>query len=216
MTRRPDQPKIFHITHGQNLKGILADSCLWSDAQRIARRLDCEVVGMCQIKQRRLQELPVSCHKGTTVGEYVPFYFCPRSIMLYILNRGDHPGITYRGGQRSMLHLQADVNRVVRWAKGNGIRWAFSTRNAGAYYCKFYKSLANLDAINWTAIANIDFRDKAVKDGKQAEFLVHESLPWELVEKIGVMDNKVAERVEQIIAGANHRPTVRVEREWYF
>ncbi len=48
-------------------------------------------IGMSNIKQRRLQ-LPLRCHKGDSVGEYVPFYFCPRSVMLYLIYRANHPG----------------------------------------------------------------------------------------------------------------------------
>jgi len=40
---------------------------------------------MSTIKARRLYDLEVDCHPGTKVGEYVPFYFCPWSIMLYLL-----------------------------------------------------------------------------------------------------------------------------------
>lgn len=216
MSSLPDPLKVYHITHGKNLAGIIAEGCLWSDGQRTTRALPCELVGMSKIKQRRLTELPVPCHKGTRVGEYVPFNFCPRSIMLYILNQGNHPGITYRGGQRPILHLQADVRQVVKWARRKGIRWAFSTRNAGAQYCQFRNSLDKLDQIDWSAVAASDFRDSAVKDGKQAEFLVHERFPWELVEKIGVMDSAVFKRVQTIIADAKHRPAVCVERGWYF
>jgi hypothetical protein len=30
-------------------------------------------VGMTNIKQRRLTQIEVPCHPGTTVGQYVPF-----------------------------------------------------------------------------------------------------------------------------------------------
>ena len=70
---------------------------------------------MSTIKRRRL-ELPVDCHPGTSVGEFVPFYFCPRSIMLYLLIRGNHPELHYQGGQEPILHLVADLYEVVEWA----------------------------------------------------------------------------------------------------
>ena len=72
---------------------------------------------MSVIKARRLFELEVDCHPGTKVGEYVPFYFCPRSIMLYLFYRGNHPDLDYTGGQRPLVHLEADVHEVVEWAK---------------------------------------------------------------------------------------------------
>jgi hypothetical protein len=40
---------------------------------------------MSSIKRRRIEQLAVSCHPGTRVGDYVPFYFCPRSIMLFVI-----------------------------------------------------------------------------------------------------------------------------------
>ncbi|MCX6048724.1 MAG: DUF4433 domain-containing protein [Chloroflexi bacterium] len=103
----PPNPKIYHITHVTNLTNIIAGKGLVSDAKRIASGLTFSLVGMSTIKQRRLTEIEVSCHPGTKVGQYVPFYFCPRSIMLYILHKGNHPDVSYKGGQRSMVHLQA-------------------------------------------------------------------------------------------------------------
>ncbi len=84
----PSRPKIYHITHVDNLAGIAASGELISDAKRIASGLTCLLVGMSNIKKRRLEEIEVTCHPGTTVGQYVPHYFCPRSIMLYILHMG--------------------------------------------------------------------------------------------------------------------------------
>ena len=103
-------------------------------------------IGMTEIKRRRLYEIAVSCHPGTTVGEYVPFYFCPRSIMLYIISMGNHPDIAhYRGGPGPIVHLQVDLESAVKWANQQKIRWAFSDRNAGSYLADFYNSLNDLD-----------------------------------------------------------------------
>lgn len=95
----PQRPKIYHITHINNLPSVV-DAVLWSDADRVRQGLNCEVIGMNEIKRRRLEELNVDCHPDTKVGDYVPFYFCPRSIMLYLLHMGNHPDLSYLGGQR--------------------------------------------------------------------------------------------------------------------
>src|SRR6266508_1137519 len=94
----PVQPKIYHITHVNNLPGILQWDRLWSDAKRIELGLECDIVGISEIKRRRLEELDVKCHPGTKVGEYVPFYWAPRSVMLYLLHMANHPALGYRGG----------------------------------------------------------------------------------------------------------------------
>ncbi|MGQ4647732.1 DarT ssDNA thymidine ADP-ribosyltransferase family protein [Lyngbya aestuarii] len=118
MASVPSSPKLYHITHIDNLPTIVASMGLVSDANRIANGLTCSLVGMSTIKQRRLNEIEVSCHSGTMVGQYVPFYFCPRSIMLYILHMGNHPEVSYRGGQQPIVHLQADFNTVRTYATG--------------------------------------------------------------------------------------------------
>ena len=73
----PERPKIYQITHMDNLSNIV-DGVLWSDAERVRRELDCTIVGMSEIKRRRLEELIVDCYPDTQVGDYVPFYFCQR------------------------------------------------------------------------------------------------------------------------------------------
>lgn len=212
----PKQPKIYHITHVDNLPQLVESGWLWSDAERIRQELECHVVGMSTIKKRRLEENEVSCHPGTMVGDYAPFYFCPRSIMLFILHRGNHPDVTYRGTQLPIVHLQADLRATVDWADTNGVRWAFTDANAGSRYFESYNDLSQLDEINWKAVAATDFRDPLVKDGKQAEFLIHSAFPWELVEKVGVINPAFAGKVQGILQNTNHQPPVSVERSWYF
>ncbi len=216
MVKMPKNPKIYHITHVDNLDTILRDGVLWSDAKRLERGLDCEIVGMPEIKRRRLEELEVKCHSGTMVGEYVPFYFCPRSIMLYILRMGNHPGIDYHEGQEPIIHLQADLKATVAWAASNGIRWAFSDINAGTYAAQFYSELSQLNAaINWRDVEATDWRDAATKEYKQAEFLIYESFPFRLVEKIGVCNNPIR---NQIIGklGDTASLEITVEKAWYY
>ena len=212
----PANPKIYHITHVRNLAQIVEAGVLWSDAKRIDLGLDCAVVGMPKIKQRRLAEIKVDCHPGTKVGAYVPFYFCPRSIMLYMLHKGNHPELNYREGQEPIVHLRADLGAVVKWARRHGRRWAFSDRNAGTYYVDFYSDLAQLDQVNWEAVAANHWSEASVREGKQAEFMVHESFPWKLVDRIGVFNASIERQVNRILASVKERATVSVEREWYY
>jgi hypothetical protein len=210
----PAQPKIYHIVHIDNLASIAGDGCLWSDSA-MGEREGGTVIGMGRIKHRRLG-LPVSCHEGTKVGEYVPFYFCPRSIMLYVIHCANHPELAYRGGQQPIVHLEADLHKVVQWAEANERRWAFSLSNAGAFYTQFRTGLDRLDVINWNAVAATNFRAADVKEAKQAEFLVQNSFPWHLIEKVGVYSESIATRVSAAIQGAAHRPQIEMKRGWYY
>ena len=216
MTTVPEKPKIYHLTHLDNLSLILQLGKLLSDAARIEQGIDCEVVGMPEIKRRRLEELAVSCYPETKVGEYVPFYFCPRSIMLYILHKGNHQDITFRGGQRNLIHLMADLYEVVDWATRNHRRWSFSDRNAATRYAHFYNDVSRLDKINWMAVDATAFTDPDVKEGKQAEFLIENDFPWFLVERIGVIDESIRDQALLFLPESGHRPFVSIEREWYY
>jgi hypothetical protein len=124
--------------------------------------------------------------------------------------------MNYHGGQRPILHLQADLGAVMDWADDHEVLWAFSDRNAGTRFTDFYNSREDLDKIDWNAVRSTDFRDFQVKEGKQAEFLLHDTFPWQLVEKIGVIDAKVRNRVDAVLQNANHKPIVNVERSWYY
>ncbi len=210
----PVHPKIYHIVHVDNLASICGDGYLWSDYLMMQRQVGA-VIGMGSIKQRRLT-LPVSSHPQTFVGQYVPFYFCERSIMLFVIHCANHPELAYRGGQQPIIHLEADLHQVVQWAEANGRRWAFSLSNAGAIYTQFRSELGRLNEINWDAVAARDFRPADIKEAKQAEFLVEQSFPWQLVERIGVHSQGIAQRVYAAMNGAGHRPRVEVRREWYY
>jgi hypothetical protein len=211
----PDRPKIYHITHVDNLPAIISRGGLVSDAEIVARGGPAQAIGMSNIKRRRLA-LPVGCHPGDCVGDYVPFYFCPRSVMLYVIHCANHPELTYRGGQRPIVHLEADLLDVAGWAGTHGKRWAFSLSNAAAVYAEFRASLDQLGELNWLAVAATAWGASDVKEAKQAEFLVHGSFPWELVSRVGVYSAEVRTQVQAGLQATAHRPEVEVMAGWYY
>lgn len=216
MTKPPDRPKIYHITHVDNLGGIVVDGGLVCDREMLARGGPAQAIGMSSIKRRRVEELNVPCHPGTKVGDYVPFYFCPRSVMLFVIHRANLPELIFRSGQGPIVHLEADLYRVICWAKANGKPWAFSLSNAGAYYTEFRSRTDELAQLDWTLIVARDFRGAQVKERKQAEFLVYERFPFDLIERIGVQSLQVRARAAEAIACADHRPVIEVRPDWYF
>lgn len=210
-----EERKIYHITHVNNLNAIIKSDCLHSDAYMIKHGNNQSIIGMSTIKQRRLN-LPVECNSGTFVGDYVPFYFCPRSIMLYVIHCANHPELTYKGGQEPIIHLEADLHETIQNARKSKIPWAFSLSNAGAYYTIFYNRSENIEELNWRAINSTDFRDPIIKEGKQAEFLLYDEFPWKLVRRIGVYSAKICKRVSNIVLQSRHRPNVEIMKQWYF
>lgn len=215
----PANPKIYHIVHVDRLASIIADGQLLCDAQMAQRANAGTTIGMGSIKQRRLR-IPIACRPGLHVGECVPFYFCPRSIMLFLIHCANHEELTYRGGQGPIVHLELDLHELVEWAEAQQRRWAFTLSNAGAYYFEDRCNLSNLGEINWDAVTSNQWSgngiSRTVKEGKQAEFLIEASVPWELVRRIGVRNQAVGQRASQVVQTAAHRPTVEVKADWYY
>jgi hypothetical protein len=104
----------------------------------------------------------------------------------------------------------------VAWADERSRRWAFTLSNAGAYYFEDCSNLNQLSKIQWHAVNATDFHAREVKEGKQAEFLLENQFPWELVSCIGVYSRAVYLDVLAVIQNAAHKPAVQVKRDWYY
>jgi hypothetical protein len=210
----PQNPKIYHIVHMDRLASILADGCLWSDGAMQGRSAG-TVIGMGHIKARRLNENVLMSHLGLMVGQCVPFYFCPRSVMLYMMYIRSHE-LVYKGGQEPIIHLVADLQTSVAWAEANQIRWAFTLSNAGSRYFEDRANLSNLNQIDWSAVQSNQWSASGIKERKQAEFLVEGSFPWHLIEAIGVCSREVGQQIHGVLAGFEHRPPIQIKPDWYY
>jgi hypothetical protein len=179
------------------------------------RPQDGVVIGMNKIKNRRLS-LPISSCPGLFVGDCVPFYFCPRSIMLYMMHMGNSPDIKYRGGQSPIVHLVADLHKTIAWTQRNNLQWAFTTSNAGAFYFEDYANLSDLGKIDWHSVRTNQWRDRDIKEKKQAEFLVERCFAWELVDEIGVYSSQQQEMVFNIIGMHEGKTKIKIQPTWYY
>jgi hypothetical protein len=65
-------------------------------------------------------------------------------------------------------------------------------------------------------VAANSWGDSNTKHWKQAEFLLYKSFPWNLVDRIGVLDNAVAQKAHQALASAEHHPQIEITRGWYY
>ncbi len=199
---------IYHITAIANLPSILRSGYLASDAQVSA--MAHEVIGYGHIKQRRLTQYRVDCCNNRFVGEFVPFYFCPRSVMLFVVNKGRIPGKP-AGCQADIVHLVS----TVAIGMGLGRPWAISDGNAGADHTSFSDDPATIETLDWNAIQATNWSN--VQHEKAAEFLVADRFPWTAVTEIGCHSEAAAVKVRNLIAaGSEHRPLVARQADWYY
>lgn len=209
----PNPAPIFHITPLENLYRILAAGEL-----RAKRALDQEDAGYTGIAHRTIQDRRahtlVPCGPCGVLHDYVPFYFGPRSPMLYTLSRGNVEG--FAGGQQSIVHLVSTVQDV----QAAGFGFVFTDGHGIMELTDFYDELAQLDEIDWPLMrarywADTD-EDPDRKRRRQAEFLIHERFPIGLIRGIGVMNDHVKEEAEAVINELGLTIPVAVKTAWYY
>ncbi len=210
----PAEPKIYHIVHVDRLASIVSDGFLWCDARIVRRDPGGTTIGMSDIKRKRLECRELTSHPGLHVGECVPFYFCPRSVMLFVIHKANHPDLEYRGGQAPIVHLEGDLHQTVDWANRHSLRWAFTLSNAGSRYFEDRCDLAALGDVNWPAVQARDWRE--CQGPKWSEFLVEARFPLDLVSRVGVYSASIARMVTAALKASTHSPTVEIRKDWYY
>lgn len=216
----PAHPKIYHIVHVDRLASIVRDGYLWCDKEVGKRAPGGTAISMEKIKRLRRENLLCS-HPDLQVGDCVPFYFCPRSVMLFVIFKQEHQELSYWGGQGPIVHLEADLRQTVAWADEQKLRWAFTLSNAGSLRFEDRCDLANLGEINWEAVraklvAGEQGGWREYKEGKQAEFLIERQFPWNLILRIGVRSEQMRSRAMIAIEAARHKPRVETKPDWYY
>lgn len=198
---------ISHITHIGNLASIIGQDCLWSDAKRIELGLTNQNIGYSHIKARRLQR-PVNVAAGGMIGEYVPFNFCPRSVMLYVIHRKHKD---FDGGQERVLHLISDTDTV----RSTNRHCFFTDIHADLDYAEQIDDFSRLTELDIKRIAKSKYWQDFSEE-KQAEFLAYESVQWQAISRIGVRSQALADEVHVLLQSARHKPQVEVRPEWYY
>lgn len=209
----PVPTPIYHLTHIANLEGILAAGGLECKAGMAnAQHVDVSHYDLQERRRRR----DVTCAPGGNLHDYVPFYFAPRSPMLYALYRGNVAG--YEGGQTPLVYLVSSVQRVAE----RRLPFVFTDGHPIMVFSKFYSEVEALDRIAWDVMSGTYWNDTEEfpnrKQLRQAEFLVHRTFPWEAVEFLAVRSSTAKTQVERVLSTAPQRSTkpVRLVPRWYF
>jgi hypothetical protein len=205
---------IMHFTHVRNLPGILAAGCLQADGavdrssalQVEAADLDVKAVR----KNARVPLSPFEC-----VADYVPFYFAPRSPMLYKLAKKGVP--TYTDGQDPLIYLVSSVDTVV--ASGGSV--VFSDGNCASAMTQFSDDLALLESmVDWDVMKSRLWANTADDPDRMrrrmAEFLVYQQVPITCLIGIAVRHDTMKKQVDGLLAAQGVDLPVLVRPSWYF
>jgi hypothetical protein len=151
---------------------------------------------------------------GGAPADYVPFYFAPRSPMLYVIHKGRVP--EYQDGQSPLVYLGTDIETIVSM----GLPYVFSDGNCASAFTEYFDSLDRLDMVDWPLMDERIWKNTPA-DGdrmrrRAAEFLVHNEVPWSALIGVATIDQDMARRVGAVLTRAGSHLPVRVRRDWYY
>jgi hypothetical protein len=209
----PRPTPVYRLMHIDNLSVVLDQGGMHAPNHPPEGGHDYRAIHNMDIQKVRRQR-PIPCGPGGTVHDYVAFYFGPRSPMLFQLNTGRVEN--YDGGQEPLIYTVSTVEAIAQ----TGIDFVFSDGHGIAAFTQWFDDLDDLDQVDWdTAYATywadtVDDMDRQRR--KQAEFLVHRICPWNVINLIGVLNDDVKGRVEEILDRNNLSTPVEVRRQWYY
>jgi hypothetical protein len=202
---------VYHITHVDNIASIAQRGIILCDRACSDGAMRPVSIAYADLKSRRTW-WPVRVARGGTLADYVPFYFAPRSPMLFVISRGAVAGYDEGQAEVAPLVLAAEALAVPRG-------FAITDGHAATPLTTQYAGLEHLDKVCWPIMYERYWSDTD-EDGdrkrhRQAEFLVWRSVPFEQVRMIGVMTATIAERVRAALAGSTHAPHIVVRPDRY-
>jgi len=210
---RPIPTPVMHFTHVENLPGIIANG-LVSDLTARSEGSILVDVGEQSIKLAR-RTRAVGLRPGGVVADYAPFYFAPRSPMMYSIDHGNVA--TYRQGCDRIIYLVSSLERLSE----AGLTWLVSDRNARMAYAEFRgQEDETFDHVDWDLMRakwwnnTPEFPDR--KERRMAECLVHERAPWASFVQVMTKTDATASEVRAMLSAAGQATRVIVRAGWYF
>ncbi|MBP1466926.1 DUF4433 domain-containing protein [Candidatus Chloroploca sp. M-50] len=170
----------YHFTVIDNLSTILRHGLLATN-EKLHRRMPHTAIADQNIQKRRART-NVSCPPGGKVHDYVPFYFCTRSPMLWRVLENKW------AEQRDIIYIVVHITIIEQ------VFCVFTDASANTNSPpNFYNKPGDLMKIDWDAVDTWRWASKydrpgcvPVRQAKQAELLVHKSVSSELFAKIVV------------------------------
>lgn len=210
---RPIPTTLVHFTHVDHLATVIDHGLVADTVARTNGLIEVEVGHQGIKEQRRRRAVPIG--PGGVVADYVPFYFAPRSPMMFAIDRGTVP--TYQDGCDSLIYLVSSVERLVEL----GTSAVFTDRNAALALATFDDDPTGLDtAIDWDLMAatywNNTQQDPDRRERRMAEYLVHEKVPWEAFLGVVARTADCANAARATLASLSPTTQVAVRPTWYF
>lgn len=171
-------------------------------------------VGHPDIKRLR-RERPVPIAPHGMVGDYVPFYFAPRSPMMFVIHSDNVPG--YSAGSDRLVYLMTSIERLLALERAVLV----TDRNAAKSYATFHHGTETIDdVIDWDLMIQRQWSDTKDqpdrKERRMAEVLVRDVVPWSAFSEVAAKSEGIAQEARRAISSAGAMTPVTVRPNWYF
>ena len=205
---------IYHITHINNLTSIINSGGLIALSILKQKQVSYTNIAYENIQDQKGKKI-VSCGVRGVLYDYVPFYFAPRSPMLYTIHKGNVPG--YQHGQTSIIHFLVEIEAIAK----SDLAFVFTDGHPIMAKSNFYEDIQQLYyIIDWELMESKYWHDtdedNSRKRRRQAEFLIHKFCPWTLVKEISVINNDVKIKVQKILQHLDNQPVVKRRYDWCY
>lgn len=185
---------VFHFTHIDNLTTIAASGLQCDTRIQTANILQQEVGNQGIKSMRRAREVPVP--PGGVVADYVPFYFAPRSPMMYAIHMSNVP--TYRDGCDEIVYLCSTLGRL----RAVGSTLLLTDRNAALAHASLAFDAEDLD-IDWPLMGERSWKNTPEypdrREKRMAECLAHEFVAPQAIAAVAVKSQAIADEVSRLV-----------------
>ena len=193
MSAVPDKIWFYRIIHRDNLEFALRNGLYaGTEPDRDPRYIFIGHSGLTE--ERLVYDIPLPGDHGQ-LGEYVPFYLGPRSVMLYNIHTG-YRGVTKRD-QREIIYLVYSLDDLL----AQGAEILLTDGHAKSGQTTYLRPQDNLSVIDWETTRATDWKNSPSdwdrQRRKQAEGLVRRHVPTSCLKGIGTKDVKTAEICKQ-------------------
>jgi hypothetical protein len=171
-------------------------------------------IGNLDVKdRRRVRQVPVPPF-GVT-ADYVPFYFAPRSPMMYAIHMGKVA--QYSGGTDPLLYLVTTPRDVA----AAGGAYVITDGNCASAITEFSADLTDLEElVDWSIMKEKYWRNTD-EDGdrrrrRMAEFLVQWQLPSSAIRLIATRSAARLLEVDEIVEASGLEIPTACRPDWYY
>lgn len=210
---RPAPTLVLHMTRIERIPSVIGHGLLPDNAV-LQRAIDGVEIGYRHIKDRRANRA-VPCGTGGTLADYVPFYFAPRSPMLFAITRGQ---VSIEAGRTEQIVYVVSSTQTLRAA---GLTVVCSNRHAERAYAELTDQDEVLDGddfVDWPLMQERYWSDTADdpdrKDRRQAECL-HPNVPSGVISEVVAKTERARSQVEEILVTFGQTTPVIVRPDWY-